>query len=62
MKKMNKNAMKVMKAGAAGIAKHTAGRARVFADKKDFVEAETGGDEISEGIQEYKEKKNSVSN
>ena len=44
---------KNLKAAAAGGAKATAGRARVFADKKDIQAKDTGDSEIDEGVEEY---------
>jgi hypothetical protein len=46
-----------LKAKAAGGAKATAGRSRVFADKKDIQAKDTGDSEIDEGIEEYKDAK-----
>ena len=52
---MNKHSMKKIKAGAAGIASTTRGRARTFEDKTE-PEDETQ-DLIEEGLAEYEEKK-----
>jgi hypothetical protein len=50
-------AIKNLKAGAAGLASATAGRARVFDGKKEkLAKLNTGDAEIDEGIAEYAEK------
>jgi len=48
------------KAAVAGIANATAGRARTFADRNDKLAANKGDSEISEGLEEYAEKKSGV--
>jgi hypothetical protein len=56
---MNMN-IKNSKAAAAGMARATAGRSRSFANKKDIlsgIASNECGDEISEGLAEYRERK-----
>lgn len=48
--------IRIARAGGAAMAKATAGRARVFANKKDKL-VSTGDSEIDEGVEEYQEAK-----
>ena len=55
---MNKNTMKLLKAGVAGLARSTTGRGGVHRDRKPSLVRAGFDAELAEGVAEYLERKN----